>query len=107
MARQKHHVPGLLDKLTDYSERRALDLHQYSPYHLRIMDGGYTVLDVWTTGRYYVLTTDYLALLDGNVVERAGEKGTLPDDLWPFLDKLFYGEDMASHSDIQPRKENV
>jgi hypothetical protein len=66
------------------------------------MDGGYTVLDVWTTGRYYVVTTDYLELFDGNVVERGGEKGQIPlDKLWGFLDTLFFGDDMSMHTDIK------
>lgn len=101
MSKQKNHIPGLEDKLVDYAEQRLLDIYQYSPYHLRIMDGGYVVLDLWTTGRYYVVMTDYLEKYDGNVVERGGEKGQLPiNDLWPFLDKLFFGEDMSEHPDI-------
>lgn len=93
MSKQKNHIPGLADKLANYADERKLDFHQYSPYHMRMMDGGYVVLDVWTTGRYFVLMTDYLAMLEGNIVERGGEKGQLPlDDLQGFLDKLFYGE---------------
>ena len=68
-----------------------LDLHQYSPYHFRIMDGGYVVVDVWTTGRYYVLMTDYLEMAGGGV-ERGGEKGQLPLTFEHFLDGLFYPE---------------
>lgn len=104
MSKQKNHIPGLADKLTEYCEKRNLDMHQYSPYHMRIMDGGYVVLDVWTTGRYYVLMTDYQEMLDGEKVERGGEKGQLPmtGGLWSFLDVLFYGEDMAEFSDIKP-----
>lgn len=101
MSKQKNHIAGLSERLVEYAEKRVLDFHQYSPYHMRIMDGGFTVLDVWTTGRYFVLTTDYNEMLDGAVVERGGEKGWIPtDDLWPFLDKLFYGEDMSEHTDI-------
>lgn len=103
MSKQKNHIPGLVDKLTEYCEKRNLDMHQYSPYHLRIMDGGYVVLDVWTTGRYYILMTDYNEAFDGNVVERQGEKGQLPvDDLWPFFDAIFFGGDMSAFSDIKP-----
>jgi hypothetical protein len=95
MSKQKNHIPGLVDKLNEYADRRQLDIHQYSPYHLRIMDGGYVVLDVWTTGRYYIVMTDYNEITDGNIVERQGEKGQLPADstqsrmLTPFLDKIF------------------
>ncbi len=91
MAKPKYHIPGFGEKLSNYAEENLLDLHQYSPYHFRIMDGGYTVLDAWSTGRYYVVTTDYNELTDGNVVERAGEKGNLPINmLEEFLDELFF-----------------
>jgi hypothetical protein len=93
MGKQKNHIPGLAETLQDYTESRALDFHQYSPYHMRIMDGGYIVLDVWTTGRYYIMMTDYTELTDGNVIERGGEKGQLPtQDIPNFLDKIFYPE---------------
>lgn len=101
--KQKNHIPGLSDRLSAYIDARMLDLHQYSQYHFRIMDGGYVVLDVWTTGRYYVVMTDYLAKYDGSVIERQGEKGQLPiskKELWPFLDKLFFGEDMSEFTDF-------
>lgn len=91
MPKQKNHIPGFADKITAYSEVRALDLHQYSPYHFRIMDGGYVVVDLWTTGRYFILMTDYATMTDGNVVERGGEKGDLPvNKLSDFLDDIFY-----------------
>ena len=45
--------------------------------------------------------TDYVELYAGAVVERGGEKGNLPvDNLWPFLDKIFFGEDMTNVSNI-------
>lgn len=91
MSKPKNHIPGLREKLQAYANENMLDLAQYSPYHMRLMDGGYTVIDVWTTGRYYIVTTDYLKLTDGNVIERAGEKGDLPlSYLTRFLDTLFY-----------------
>ena len=65
---------------------------------MRIMDGGYTVFDVWTTGRYYVLTTDYFELNPNvRISERGGEKGLLPRDkkeLFEWLDRLFYAAGM-------------
>ena len=94
MARPKYHIPGIVEELQEYSEQRGLDFHQYSPYHLRIMDGGYVIVDLWTTGRYYVLMTDYVEMLPGQTtIERGGEKGSIPvnaDDYWKFLDKIFY-----------------
>jgi hypothetical protein len=102
MSKQKNHIAGLNDRLMEYAEKRMLDFHQYSPYHMRMMDGGFVVADFWTTGRYYIVMTDYQEMLDGNVVERQGEKGQLPlEDLWPFLDTLFYGDDMSDHTDIK------
>lgn len=93
MSKQKNHLPLLAEKLRDYSDHRMLDFAQYSPYHIRIMDGGYVVLDVWTTGRYYIVMTDYNEMTDNNVIERQGEKGQLPlDTLTPFLDKIFFTE---------------
>lgn len=103
MAKQRNHVQGLSDLLTEYCEKRVLDFAQYSPYHMRVMDGGFVVLDVWTTGRYYVVMTDYKEAFDGNVVERGGEKGSLPitkPELWKFMDNMFYGNDMAEHTTI-------
>lgn len=93
--RQKQHIAGLGEDLQEYAESRTLDFHQYSPYHMRIMDGGYVVLDVWTTGRYFVLMTDYVELAPGTV-ERGGEKGQLPSSyLHKFIDKIFYPEGIS------------
>lgn len=90
MSKPKNHIPGFADRIQNYAEKRSLDLHQYSPYHFRIMDGGYVVVDLWTTGRYYILMTDYLEMTDGNVIERGGEKGSLPLELDGYLDNIFY-----------------
>lgn len=92
MSKPKNHIPEFMSKLSLYAHSRSLDEHAYSPYHFRLMDGGYTVVDLWTTGRYYVLTTDYAEMTDGNVVERGGEKGQLPLPFEPFLDELFFPE---------------
>lgn len=90
----KNHIPGVEKKFGYYADSRSLDFHQYSPYHMRIMDGGYVVLDVWTTGRYYIVMTDYNEMTDGAIVERAGEKGSIPSNdmykLSDWLDKIFF-----------------
>lgn len=93
--KQKNHIPGLAEKLDDYAQQRLLDIHHYSPYHMRLMDGGFVVLDTWTTGRYYVVMTDYNEMTDGNMTERGGEKGQLPGELWKFLDVLFFGSEFT------------
>lgn len=95
--RHKTHIPGLAFDLEEYAYTRNLDFYRYSEYHLRIMDQGITVFDAWTTGRYYVLDTNYHKLTDKTIVERAGEKGHLPfgkEKIFKFLDKLFFAADM-------------
>lgn len=108
MSKPKNHIPNLEDELQQYAEGRMLDFHQYSPYHMRIMDGGYVILDVWTTGRYYIVMTDYKEITDSNIREREGEKGNLPlNTLKLFLDKVFflksteYPPDSISQSDME------
>lgn len=92
--RKKQHIPELPSLLDSYAVARALQLDKYSEYHMRLMDGGYTVLDIWTTGRYYVLTTDYRAMVSASITERGGEKGELPSvhKLYDWLDKMFFPE---------------
>lgn len=96
---KKQHRAGLLSALSEYTDDRELVLLDFSEYHMRIVDEGYTILDLWTTGRYYVVATDYNEKYPSSpLVERQGEKGTLPVEeyeLRTFLDKLFFGEDMA------------
>jgi hypothetical protein len=89
----RNNLPALLEK---YSKSRTLDFHRYSDYHMRLMDGGYITLDVWTTGKYYVLQTDYYKLSENKIIERGGEKGFVPSDdkLQEWLDKLFFAVDL-------------
>lgn len=89
--RKKYHDLQLASKLKNYAESRTLDFQQYSEYHMRLMDGGYTTIDFWTTGRYWVMATDYHAL-GVDKVERSGEKGMLPSNLEAWLDELFFPE---------------
>jgi hypothetical protein len=59
---------------------------------MRIIDPGYCVMDIWTTGKYYILEDNR----DVKIM-RGGEKGIVPEDndqLFRFLDKLFYAADM-------------
>lgn len=85
------------DFLPSYTAPRGLEYKQYSAYHFRIFDSAATV-DVWTTGKYYVLGTDY-----GNgIVERGGEKGVLPASekaATKCLDSIIYAVEMEKHED--------
>lgn len=90
--RKKQHYPELVNQLSEYANSRALDLKKYSPYHMRLMDGGFIFIDLWTTGRYWIMATDY-SEMGFEMIERGGEKGQLPmDNLEAFLDTLFYPE---------------
>lgn len=103
----KNHIPKFAERISEYVHARGLDVSQYSQWHMRIFDEGYTILDVWTTGRYYILTTDYAEKYDGNVVEREGEKGQLPitiEEFWPFLDGIFFGGDMSAWTDFTEKE---
>lgn len=97
---KKRHYTQLPYMLKSYAKSHNLDFQQYSTYHMRLMDGGFCVLDIWTTGRYFALTTDYQAM-ESNVMirERGGEKGFLPMPrvntvdpmpLYDWLDKFFF-----------------
>ena len=95
MSKRKNvHYDELPGMLYDYANDRGLDFSQYSVYNMRLMDGGYCVLDVWTTSRYWVMTTDYHAMNpQKKIVERGGEKGFLPvtnQQLIAWLDKFFF-----------------
>lgn len=50
MSKRKVHFNSLPDLLTSYAQLRGLDFQRYSEFHMRLMDGGFCVLDVWTTG---------------------------------------------------------
>lgn len=101
--RKKQHYHQLPVLLAQYAKDRTLDFGLYSEFHMRIMDGGYITLDVWTTGRYFVLQTDYAELTDKNIVERGGEKGSLPSmdktKLYDWLDDLFFAADKDVSND--------
>lgn len=91
--RRSYHPPQLPGFLEEYAASRTFDLHQYSEYHIRIMDGGLTCIDIWTTGKYWIKETNY----NGVLVERQGEKGMIPlkkKPLFQFLDKIFFAIDL-------------
>lgn len=101
MGRDKNvHYRDLPEMLASYSSERSLDYNRYSDYHMRIMDGGFTTLDIWTTARYYVLSTDYNEQKADKkmlVIERGGEKGFIPTtspELDNWLDKLFFATEI-------------
>ena len=82
--------------LENYAKPRTLEYHQYSLWHLRLIDVGFTTIDCWTTGRYYIKETNYSLQTARQIIERGGETGWLPgeDKLEEWLDKLFYIADM-------------
>lgn len=95
MSRKKaKHYPNLHVWIKLYCEEMLLDYHRFSLYHMRVTDGGYTMLDVWSTGRYYIHNTSYLELGGKGIRERGGEKGmvevTDKEKLFTWLDGLFF-----------------
>lgn len=96
--RRQYHDTTLPAKLKRYADDHMLDFAQYSQYHLRLMDGGLTVLDIWTSGKYYIVATDYLQMCGEGTIERAGEKGNVPSNdmlkLAAWLDKIFFPLDV-------------
>lgn len=63
---------------------------------MRLIDSDLTILDCWTTGKYWVKQTSYSTQTSKQIIERGDEKGLLPSDnqLEQWLDKLFYAADM-------------
>lgn len=94
MTRREHRSDNLTRTIWEYADKRTLELTPFSGIHYRLSDSGYTMLDIWpTTGRYYILSTDY-AELGLREIERGGEKGFLPFEtevIYKFLDAIFYG----------------
>src|SRR5947209_13833915 len=76
----------------NYAKPRVLEYHQYSLWHLRLIDAGFTTIDLWTTGRYYIKETSYSLQTDRQIIERGGETGWLPreDELEEWLDEIIY-----------------
>lgn len=90
-----YHYNQLESWLREYAHKNDLTFQKYSPYHMRLIDSLQTMLDVWTTGKYYVKDTNYLEIApEVSLVERAGEKGFIETSdkkkFTRWLDKLFF-----------------
>lgn len=85
-----------MHRLNEYAKDRTLTFRFLSSYHFRLSDDGYTMIDLWVTGRYYILKTDYLSMMGHGSMERNQEKGLFSrqqiDGLEAWLDKLFFPE---------------
>lgn len=96
-ARSKHYN-SLPDLLQAYAIANDLHYARYSEYHMRLIQGDLVCFDAWTTGKYYIVNTEFV-LYEAHIVERAGEKGILPvtdtKQLNNFLNKLFNPIDFA------------
>ena len=89
---------SLIQTLRDYAESRTLELTEFTDIHTRLTDG-YTVMDIWpTTGRYYILSTNYADMTTKPIVERGGEKGFVPlgkNKIFDWLDIVFFAPDFS------------
>lgn len=95
--RRKIHIAELPAVIEGYANMRGLDFKRYSEFHMRLMDGGLTAFDIWTTGRYFVLATDYRAMGAPNYAPGIPRKGQLPalsehGAAVRMLDKVFFPE---------------
>lgn len=102
MSRKKNpYHEEIIVNLQLYATSRSLDLAQYSKWHYRITNDSYTILDIWSSAKYYIMETDY-ASYSGNhdTGERTGEKGKLPATegkvLFDWLDKIFYATELMN-----------
>lgn len=92
---KKFHYDELPFWLHDYAKSLFLDYEQYSAWHLRLKDEAGTVcIDFWTTGKYYILETNFHRYRGMHIRERAGEKGKVnvkdKKKLYKWLDELFF-----------------
>ena len=91
MSRKRNiHYPQLESFMKEFADEYDVTYQRYGAYHMRLL-GPFTVLDVWTTGKYYVLKTDYDKMAPG-IIERGGERGLAPTKKKPFhgfLHKLY------------------
>lgn len=92
MAKRPKRRDDILGAIRGWSDSRTVELLEFSPIHKRLTDD-FTSLDIWpTTGRYWVGQTNYNKQTEKRIVERGGEKGTLPaaHKLGDWLDDLFF-----------------
>jgi hypothetical protein len=101
MSRKSKRHYNLWPSVQEYGESRSLTFYkQFSPYHMRLSDD-FTVIDIWSSGHYWVGKTSYNEQTEQRITERGGSKGDFefnPDDktlLYEWLDGLFYAADMV------------
>ena len=95
MSRRKKHYPLLPGWLQHYAALRALDFQAFSDLHMRLSDGGNTAMDVWITGRYFLLASNYAALGYPAYTPGLPRTGIVPlreGALTAMLDQVFYPE---------------
>ena len=104
MSRQrKHHyteLPGLLKR---YAKARKFELRKINQWQYRIVDKGFTAVDVWTTAKYHIIYTNYHKITEQQIYERTDEWGTLrpaKTELGRFLDNLFYRADILEEAQV-------
>lgn len=93
MSKKRRRNDNVLQTLNAYSDSRTIDVIQFSELHCRMTDD-FTSIDFWpTTGRYWIMKTNYFEQGGKGVNERGSEKGELPhgkDSIFQFLDELFF-----------------
>lgn len=96
------HYPEIRSYLKQYAESRALEFNQFTEYHMRVIDDGFTTVDVWSSGKYFIKQTNYYLQSDEGVTERYGEHGRISigkAEMFDFLDDIFYA--------VYPKNERI
>lgn len=89
----KKHNWQLPKLLATYADERGVDVIRFSPFHMRVSYDK-AVVDIWTSNKYWVKQTNY-----GNgIIERGSETGSLPPDLYEFLDELLFAVEINDTS---------
>lgn len=103
MGKKRRRSDNLRKILTGYAESRTLELFIYNDgLHLRLVDEAFTTIDFWpSTGKYWILNTNYVKQTKNRVAERGNEKGYLPlgeDKVFEYLDQIFYAADISDEN---------
>lgn len=95
--RKKYHNLDLPQILEAYAKRRSVKFDKYSQFHMRLLYSPIAVIDIWTTEKYYIVTTNYSETGGKGLTERGGETGFVPHEqaqLTKFLDELLFAADL-------------
>lgn len=93
MAKTKHR-PELAKFIKDYAKARILDTGIINGQQTRISDGGFCKIDIWMSGKYHIIDSDYHRMIPNKTIaSRRQERGELPrsrESFGVFMDHIFF-----------------